>query len=304
MRERTYGVVDVFTEHPLRGNPVAVVLDAEDLDTANMQAIARWTQLSETTFLLPPTHPDADYRLRIFTPARELPFGGHPTLGSAHAALMAGRIRAREGRLIQECGVGLVELDFQADPAADVMAPTAPSPTISFALPAASLRDLSDDETTELEQVLGHAVVRAATPAIIDVGPRWIVAQLASARALLGLDPDLRAAAFMETRLGALGICVFGEHDPAEQSDVAIEVRAFAPSSGIDEDPVCGSGNGCVAAFRRERGLLLGAQAAGYVASQGTRVGRDGRIVVRYGQAGQIRIGGRCVSTVQGTLRV
>ena len=294
MHARRYSVVDVFTEHPLQGNPVAVVLDSEGLDEAAMQGIARWTRLSETTFVLPPTRADADYRLRIFTPACELPFAGHPTLGSAHAVLAAGLAQAHGDRLVQECAIGLIDLDTSG---------AAGPEGLSLALPPARLGDLSDDEVAELESVLDHAVMRAATPAIVDVGPRWIVAQMASARVVLGLEPDLRAGAFMETRLGATGVCVFGEHDPAERPDAAIEVRAFAPSSGVDEDPVCGSGNGCVAEFRRMRGLPA-AQADGYVASQGARVGRAGRVTIRYGADGRIGVGGRCVSTLDGTLHL
>lgn len=285
---RAYKVVDVFTKTPLKGNPVAVVLDAEGLGGDEMQAIARWTNLSETTFLLPPTKAGADYRLRIFTPVSELPFAGHPTLGSAHAALEAGRVTAAAGVLTQECGVGLVSLSI--DPAGQ--------PT--FRLPPEKVTDLGEDDVAELEAVLGRAIVREAIPAKVDVGPVWIVAQMPSAEALLVLTPDMRRSAAFERRLGATGISVFGRNGDA---DGGIEVRSFAPSGGVDEDPVCGSGNGAVAVFQRDRGLL-GAGGARYVASQGRCIGRDGKIEVRVEANGDVFVGGACVTGIDGVLSV
>ena len=289
MKGRHYKVVDVFTATPLLGNPVAVILDADDLDTAAMQRIARWTNLSETTFLLPPTNAKADYRLRIFTPRSELPFAGHPTLGSAHAALEAGRVTPRDGRFVQECGVGLVDLAVREEDGARA---------VTLQLPAARITPLAGEDVAELEAILGHAIVRELAPAMVDVGPVWIVAQLASVDALLALKPDFVRSARFEQRLEATGITVFASH---ASGDAAIEVRSFAPSCGVDEDPVCGSGNGSVAVFRRARGLV--AQAAGrYTAAQGQCVGRAGRIAVEYDAQGGITLGGACVTCVDGTL--
>lgn len=290
MRVRNYKVVDVFTFRPLLGNPVAVVLDAEDLDTSTMQRIAGWTNLSETTFLLPATTADADYRLRIFTPRSELPFAGHPTLGSAHAALEAGRVKPRAGRFVQECGVGLVELEVQGE---------GENRLLTFHLPPATVTPLPPDEVSQLEVVLGQTIVREVPPAIVNVGPMWIVAQLPSVADLLALKPDFARSAALERRLGVTGVTVFAMH---ETGDAAIEVRSFAPSCGVDEDPVCGSGNGSVAVFRRER-RLLPPGGAGYTATQGRCVGRDGRIVVRYGTEGRVILGGACTTCVEGTLR-
>jgi PhzF family phenazine biosynthesis protein len=281
---RSYKVVDVFTSTPLLGNPVAVVLDAEGLTTAQMQAIAGWTNLSETTFLLPPTSPEADYALRIFTPVDELPFAGHPTLGSAHAALEAGRAKARDGVLTQECAVGLVRLSVTDG-------------RLAFALPPAQMRDLPSDDFSELEAVLGASVLGGSTPAIVNVGPVWLVAQLADAAAVIGLEPDYAAMAKFERRIGATGITVFGA------SADGIEVRSFAPSSGVNEDPVCGSGNGSVAVYRAERGLLPAGGGA-YVATQGQRVGRAGRVNVRVNADGTVTVGGSSVTVVEGLLRL
>lgn len=286
---RSYKVVDVFTAKAFLGNPVAVVFDAEDLSDAEMQSIARWTNLSETTFLLPPTRQEADYRLRIFTPLRELPFAGHPTLGSAHAALEEGLVQANDGRLVQECGSGLVEITAQGD---------APDRRLMLTLPDATVTPLADGDVTELEAILGAPVLPRPVPASIDVGPVWVVAQLADAAAVIGLQPDLALSAQFERRLGVTGITVFGMHSggPAD-----IEVRSFAPSCGVDEDPVCGSGNGSVAAARARAGQFP-AGGASYVAAQGGSVGRAGLVEVRVDADGGVRLGGACVTTVDGRL--
>ncbi|HUM08410.1 MAG TPA: PhzF family phenazine biosynthesis protein [Acidocella sp.] len=284
--QRAYKVVDVFTSTPLLGNPVAVVLDAEGLDTEAMQRIAHWTNLSETTFLLPPTNAEADYRLRIFTPRSELPFAGHPTLGSAYAALEAERIAPRDGRLVQECGVGLVHITVKD------------TGRLALGLPPAALRTLTPGEVDELEAVLGQPVLRDVPPALVNVGVVWVVAQVPSAAHLLALEPDLAHSAAFERKLGATGISLFGAH---EGGDTEIEVRSFAPSDGIDEDPVCGSGNGSIAVFRRDRGQLP-ATGTSYVAAQGRCVGRDGRVLVTVDAAGQVSLGGTCITCVDGTL--
>lgn len=289
---RRYTVVDVFTAQPLLGNPVAVVLDGDGLDAASMQRIAAWTNLSETTFLLPPIHADADYRLRIYTPRSELPFAGHPTLGSAHAAIEAGRVVPRDGRLVQECGVGLVSLtvtnvDGQA--------------RVAFELPPARVIPLSVADVAELDAALGLHTDRASPPSAVDVGPVWVTARLADADAVRGLQPDIARLALLERRLGATGVTVFGTQQPG--ADTAIEVRSFAPSAGVPEDPVCGSGNGAVAAFRFALGQLPTAGST-YVAAQGGSVGRCGRVAVQVSPGGAIWVGGACVTTVDGHLQI
>lgn len=287
---RRFVVVDVFTARPLLGNPVAVVLDAEGLDTAAMQAVARWTNLSETTFVLPPTAPEADYRLRIFTPGSELPFAGHPTLGSAHAILESGRATPRQGRrLIQECGVGLVQLTVEE---------RGGSRRLAFGLPDAKIESLREADATELEHILGCRGLVLTAPASVNVGPVWVVAHLSDAKAVLALQPDLTKLAAFERRLGITGVTVFGAH---ESGEAEIEVRTFAPSCGVNEDPVCGSGNGSVAAFRWSRGLLP-PSGRDYIAAQGRRVDRDGRVHVSVDANGKVHIGGACVTCVEGTL--
>jgi PhzF family phenazine biosynthesis protein len=290
-RSYDYRVVDVFTARPMLGNPVAVVLGAEGLDTDEMQAIARWINLSETTFVLSQTTAEADYRLRIFTPRSELPFTGHPTLGSAHAVLEAGAVTLRQGgRLVQECGTGLVELRITD---------TLDGRRLTFELPPAKLAPLDVADAAELEHILGCAVSARVAPAIVDVGPVWMVVQVPDAATVLGLQPDFARLAALERHLGATGITVFGAH---AQGEAAIEVRTFAPSCGIDEDPVCGSGNGSVAAFQWARGLLPPGGGS-YVAAQGRCVGRDGRIRVDVTADGKVHVGGSCVTCVQGALR-
>ena len=288
--KRSYKVVDVFTSRPFMGNPVAVILDAEGLDTQEMQAIAGWTNLSETTFVLPPSSRDADYRLRIFTPLSELPFAGHPTLGSAHAILEAGRATPRDnGRLVQECGMGLVALtvsDIDEDR------------RLSFELPPARIDALRDADLNDLEAAVGRKLKVKVEPGIVTVGPIWIIAQLEDAEAVIGLRPDLARLAELERRLGVTGLTAFGPHP---SGDAAIEVRTFAPSSGVNEDPVCGSGNGSVAAFLWARGLLPSG-GKDYVATQGRCVGRNGRITVNVDSKGGVFIGGSCVTSIDGSM--
>jgi PhzF family phenazine biosynthesis protein len=284
-----YKVVDVFTSRPLAGNPVAVVFDADGLETDAMQAIARWTNLSETTFVLRPILPAADYRLRIFTPRSELPFAGHPTLGSAHAVLEAGRAALPHGRLVQQCEIGLVDVTVE-DGAAGRQ--------LTFTLPSARIDPLPVPEIAELDHILGCKMTHAAVPAIVNVGAVWVVMQMTDAAAVLDLRPDFSRLAAFERRLGVTGLTVFGRYP---SGDVAIEVRAFAPSCGVEEDPVCGSGNASVAAFQWARGLLPPSGVT-YAAAQGRCVGRDGHVMVQVGADGQVRVGGSCITCVNGQL--
>jgi PhzF family phenazine biosynthesis protein len=286
---RAYKVVDAFSAKPFLGNPVAVILDADGLDDATMRAIARWTNLSETTFLLPATNLDADYLLRIFTPRGELPFAGHPTLGSAHAVIEAGRFLPKDGVLVQECGVGLVRIEVAGEGAERI---------ITLALPPAQMVTLPAADIAELEAALGAVVKSDCLPATVNVGPVWIVAEMADAAAVLALTPDFARSAALEHRLGVTGVTVFGRYP---DGGTAIEVRSFAPSGGVEEDPVCGSGNGSVAVFQTSRGLIP-ATATNYVAGQGQRVGRNGHVLISVGDDGRISVGGACVTCVNGTL--
>jgi PhzF family phenazine biosynthesis protein len=276
-RERAFRQVDVFTAVPYKGNPVAVVLDGEGLSDAEMQGFANWTNLSETTFVLPASDPGADYRVRIFTPKAELPFAGHPTLGTAHAVLEAGLAKARDGRLVQQCAVGLVDLAVGGE-------------GLSFRLPRYALSELSEPEATAW---IGAAVTGPAQA--VDVGPVWLVAQVAEVAALETLAHDEARLAAYYVPKGWTGATLF-----AVEGDRVV-VRSFAPGDGIAEDPVCGSGNGAVAAFRLAAGQV--GDGYGYVASQGRQVGRDGYVRVRIDGA-DIHVGGRCVTCVEGVVRL
>lgn len=281
--------VDVFTAVPFSGNPVAVVLDAGSLSSAQMQAIARWTNLSETTFVLPATDARADYALRIFTPVGELPFAGHPTIGTAHALLQSGRIEARDGRLVQDCGAGLIALSVEDD---------VHGRWIFFTAPETTLVPLDDAATRSLDGVLGASRVTAATPVLVDIGPRWIVRELADAQAVLDLQPDFHAMRLHDRQAGNSGVVVFGFRDGPTGG---IETRAFAPAHGVDEDPVCGSGNAAVAALLRARQPDV--PCTTLHVRQGRAIGRDGYLRLRIGPDG-VQVGGQAVSCIEGTLTV
>ncbi len=291
MAPRSFKQVDVFTDQPYRGNPVAVVLDAQGLTTEAMQRIALWTNLSETTFVLPPEHAGADYRVRIFTPRSELPFAGHPTLGTAHALLEAGRIAPQAGKLVQECEAGLVPLTVTPLPGA--------SPRIAFQLPSPSLQPLTSEEVDELAAGLAAPLLRDPIPKRVNVGPVWTVVQLASAAAVLDLRPDFARLAAFDKRHGSIGTVVYGAWGPGAAA--AIEVRAFAPAIGVNEDPVCGSGNGSVAAFIRDAGQI-GQFGSRYAATQGQAVGRAGRLTVEFQGEDIILVGGQSVTCIEGTI--
>ncbi|MGA2551971.1 MAG: PhzF family phenazine biosynthesis protein [Burkholderiaceae bacterium] len=270
--------VDVFTAVPYSGNPVAVIFDAESLSGEAMQRIARWTNLSETVFITAPTQDGADYRARIFTPKSELPFAGHPTLGAAHAVLEAGRATLHSGHIVQECGVGLVRLHRAAKDA-----------RLFFEVPPARLTDL---DTGAIDAVSRAASVPLLGQAVIvDLGPRWLTAEVASIHELLAARPDFAAIAKLSSDLKISGINLFAR----DATDT--EVRSFAPASGIDEDPVCGSGNAAVAIVLRNRGA-----STAYRARQGRCIGRDGYIEVEFSENGPIRLGGDTLTCVEGRL--
>jgi PhzF family phenazine biosynthesis protein len=288
MARHPFKTVDVFTAIPFKGNPLAVVFDADDLSTAQMQQIANWTNLSETTFVLRPTQAGADYRVRIFTPGAELPFAGHPTIGTAHALLETGAIAPRAGRLVQECAAGLVRLDVST--AADG------ARWLSFELPPHTVVPLDDADAAELVDILGTRPV--APPCLVDAGARWVVAQLPDAGAVLATTPDLAGMKARDSASGNTGVLIFGPH--AAGAAARIEVRAFAPAHGVDEDPVCGSGNGAVAAYLRHTGQV-GAFGSDFLSSQGAALGRAGILRLTIA-ADAITVGGNAVTCVDGHL--
>ena len=282
MATYTFSQVDVFGSGPLAGNPVAVVHDATGLDDEQMAAFARWTNLSETTFLLPPEDPGADYRLRIFTPGEELPFAGHPTLGSAHAWLAAGGTPATADRVVQQCGVGLVELRQDGD-------------ALAFRAPDFLRTGPVDEET--LGRVVGALGIEAGQLVEawwIDNGPGWLGLELDSAATVLSLRPHF---ASLEVDAG-----VIGPFDPQERAATGahVEVRAFCPGLGINEDPVTGSLNAGFAVWLTRAGRLP----TSYVARQGTALGRDGRVLISTDGSGDIWVGGSSRTLVSGTLEL
>ncbi|MFC7496320.1 MULTISPECIES: PhzF family phenazine biosynthesis protein [unclassified Nocardioides] len=271
-----FSQVDVFSSEPLLGNPVAVVHDADGVSDEQMAAFARWTNLSETTFLLPPTDPGADYRLRIFTPGDELPFAGHPTLGSAHAWLEAGGAPAAGDTIVQECGAGLVTLRRS-----DVLSFQAPPLMRSGAV---SEEDL-DAIATALRLTRGDLV----DSRWVDNGPGWVGVLLADADTVLGLRPDW--AAFGDLKIG-----VVGAHPAGGPADV--EVRAFCPQYGVPEDPVTGSLNAGIGQWLAGTTLPTS-----YVAAQGTVLQRAGRVRVSLVD-GEIWVGGETRTTVAGSVDI
>lgn len=274
MTTRPFRQVDVFSTEPLLGNPVAVVHDADGLDDEQMAAFARWTNLSETTFLLAPTAEGADYRLRIFTPGGELPFAGHPTLGSAHAWLEADGVPAGED-LVQECGAGLVTVR------------RGEGGRLAFAGPPL-LRSgpVTDDDLARITRALRIEAADVVDAAWVDNGPGWVAVLLRDADAVLAVRPDNGA-------FDGLDIGIVGEH-PAG-SEVAVEVRAFVPEMGIGEDPVTGSLNAGLGSW------LAGTRLpTSYVAAQGTALGRRGRVHVVKEDDGTVWVAGDTRTTIRG----
>ena len=300
-KTRPFQQVDVFTDTPLRGNPLAVVLDGEGLNDAQMQRFAAWTQLSETTFVLPPTPEGqaggADYRVRIFTPGGELPFAGHPTLGTAHAWLQAGRKPKSPDQIVQECGVGLVTLRQQEGRRA-------------FAAPPLRRADPDAGKLTAVLEALGlqHDEVLAAQD--LHNGPHWLGLLLPNVDTVLALEPDHVALKRLGIKVGvaarrqsAPGLIrrtsrearAFSGHAPA-QDNTDLEVRGFAAQAGITEDPVTGSLNASLAQWLIADGYLP----RHYRARQGTRLDRAGEVFVTQDNAGQVWIGGNVADCIRG----
>jgi PhzF family phenazine biosynthesis protein len=271
---RQFMQVDVFTATPYSGNPVAVVLDGEGLDTDQMQRFANWTNLSETTFVLPPSAPGADYQVRIFTPVEELPFAGHPTLGTCHAWL-AGKPERTE--ILQQCGAGLITLRRTADGLAFAAPPLVRSGPVEESL------------VQHLASVLGIDRAEILDAQWVDNGPGWVAVLLSSADAVLALRPG-----FVDLDVGAVG--PYPEGSPA-----AFEVRAFFPKDGSTvEDPVTGSLNASLAEWL----LRTGRASAPYVASQGAALGRSGRVYLSRDPDGTIWVGGGTVTCVTGRVEL
>ncbi len=304
MKPRPFKQVDVFTATSYLGNPLAVVLDGSGLGDAEMQRFAQWTNLSETTFLLPPTQPTADYRVRIFTPGGELPFAGHPTIGSCHAWLQAGGKPKAAGRIVQQCAAGLVPLRHEGERLAFSAPPlkrSAPSPTL----------------LAKVAGALGLKAQQVVAAQVLDNGPVWFGLLLSDADIVLRLVPDHRMLKELGVKAGVAGVPAeqgasmligrsnrearaFGGKSAAieegEGPKIDLEVRAFAAPIGVEEDPVTGSLNASLAEWL----IADGHMPARYVAAQGQCLGRSGRVYIERDADGKVWVGGDAVTCVDG----
>jgi PhzF family phenazine biosynthesis protein len=310
-QSRPFAQVDVFTAQAYLGNPLAVVLDGAGLDDAAMQGFARWTNLSETTFVLPPT-PEAaaqgaDYQVRIFTPGGELPFAGHPTLGSCHAWLQAGGVPRRAGRIVQQCKAGLVQIRQDGT-------------RLAFAAPPLQRRDPSPSHLAQVAAALGLQARHIVAAQLLDNGPVWLGLLLDSADTVLQLRPDHLALKNLGSKVGVASMeyappaptliarsnreaRAFGSRSvadpaasPVAHETATLEVRAFAAPMGVAEDPVTGSLNASLAQWL----IAEGHAPARYTAHQGTCLDREGRVYIEQDSAGQVWVGGDSVTCIHG----
>ncbi len=290
--------VDVFSEQAGGGNPLGVVFGADDWSDAQLQRFAAWTDLVETTFVLAPTQKAASYRLRIFTPRKEIPFAGHPTIGSAHAALEIGHVVARSGELVQECAAGLLPIRVRGEGSTRRLYVQAPAARI--------LREGMDDPL--LREVLGDLRLGALPPAFVEGGRRWWVAEFADEADLRGWQPDHAAVAALAAAGDSLGLCAFARahHEGNAAGDAAddyqLVVRAFPAGVGIVEDPASGAANGLIAAMIAQR-EPDGSLARGYRVSQGREMGHDATIDIQIDAASNIWVGGRSWTIIDGLLK-
>lgn len=291
-----FAQIDVFTTQPLQGNPAVVVFDAGALSAATMQALAREMNVSETVFLSPPRHAEADYRLRIFTPRSELAFAGHPTIAAAHAWLQERAVAISAPRTLrQECGIGVIPVEVEPD--AD-----GPFFRVRQVTPEWFDAPLSREQCAAM---LGcrYGDLPELPLQVVSTGVRWLVVPLTAPEVVATLRPDPVAIERHCREIGAVGLTAFACLGPLPRDGV--RVRSFAPGEGVPEDPVCGSGNGSVAAYVA-RFLARGARAIEYVAQQGTEAGRPGRVRVRAWRDADavwsIEIGGHAVRVLEGTL--
>ena len=299
MKTRPFQQIDVFTAVPYRGNPVAVVLDGSGLDDAELQRFARWTNLSETTFLLPPTEATADYRVRIFTPGGELPFAGHPTLGSCHAWLKAGGQPKSAAQVVQQCAAGLIPIRREGQ-------------RLAFAAPPLKRSSPSPAVLANVAAALGLKAQQIVAAQLLDNGPVWLGLLLDEVDTVLALRPDHRALKELGQKVGVaavarapepVGLIARSNREArafagSAPGTVALEVRAFAAPIGVEEDPVTGSLNASLAQWLIADGHLP----EHYLAGQGQCLGRDGRLSVERDASGQVWIGGDSIACIDGTV--
>ncbi len=280
MKTRRFIQCDVFSPKPLQGNGLAVVVDADGMSDAQMQRFAAWTNLAETTFLLPPADPSADYRARIFTPAREMLFAGHPTLGSCASWLRSGGIPRTPGIVRQECGVGIVEIDISQ------------APMMSFAAPPTTIKDMDATHRLKIMDVLAIPPSAVVNTAELCNGPTWQFFELQSAADVLAAD----SSKVKWPTFKAIGL--FAPQSPGHQCDY--EVRMLAPSSGMSEDPITGSLNAAIAKWMQAAGRLD----KPYLVAQGTNIGRMGRVAVKADSAGVVWVGGEVQILIEGHVTI
>ena len=285
MQQRPFRQIDVFSHHPGFGNPVAVVLDAQGLSDADMRRFAAWTNLSETTFLMPPTAAGhaagADYRLRIFSPRGELPFAGHPTLGTCRAWLQQGHTPRVPGLVVQESAQGLVQIEHQGD-------------TLAFAAPPLQRSKPSPALVPLVASALGLRPHQIQAAQLLDNGPVWLGLLLDSAETVLGLTPDHARLKDLGQDVGVIHIAPDAGDNPERPGAV---VRAFAAPMGNPEDPVTGSLNASLAQWLIGEGLAP----TRYLVAQGECLGRAGRVYIRQDAQGQVWVGGHTVTCIEGT---
>jgi PhzF family phenazine biosynthesis protein len=279
---------DVFAPSIGTGNPLAVIFDADGLDDAQMQAIANWTNLAETTFLLQPTKPEADYRVRIFTTQKEIAFAGHPSIGSAHAWLTRGIASKNDGLIIQECQAGLLPIRHQ---------PTFVNNELSVRVPSSKLVRFADSKEQIVINALPETYWSSQKPALVEGGRRWWLAQLADESSVRNFNPDAFAIKQLASETDSLGLCIFALCDKPEQGLV---VRAFPLGVGIAEDPASGAANAAIAAFLNETEQLtqLGRL---YTVSQGREISRNAVLTLEIDIDQNVWVGGTCQSVLQGT---
>jgi len=287
MATHPFKQVDVFTSIPQLGNPVAVVFGADGMSDAEMVRLAAWTNLSETTFLCKPTQPGADYLLRIFHPAGELPFAGHPTVGSAHAALEAGIVAKHE--FVQECGAGLLRLHVEGD---------GPERLIFVESPEAKLMHEFGTSVEALSAALGAPIVTSPPPASVHNGPTWLFVQMPDSETVTKLKPDMSAVARLSNDFGVTGLACFA----LTGTQPEVHIRCFCPAINVPEDPVTGSANASLPTYLAHTGLLERTGRA-YTSNQGRELGRDGSVHVRTDGV-RTEIGGQAVTVIDGEIRL
>ncbi len=283
MHARPYKQVDVFTGTPYLGNPLAVVLDGSDLSGTQMQSFARWTNLSETTFVLPPADPKADYQVRIFTPGGEMPFAGHPTLGSCHAWLEAGGKPKAKGFVVQQCGVGLVKIRREHD-------------RLAFGAPAMKRSAPSATLLARVARAMGLKAGQIIAAQLLDNGTAWLGLLLDDPSTVLQLTPIFPELKELGQKVGVVAL----KTTPVAPDTAGVEVRGFAPHMGINEDPVTGSLNASLAQW-----LIADGHAPGrYVATQGACLDRAGFVFIERDASGQVWVGGQSVTCIAGTATI